>query len=53
MIVLYLPFNHHCYHLIHVYPYIIESIDSINRGEGGFPLMQYITNGGISVKKWT
>ena len=28
--------------------YIIESVDSINRGERGFPLTQYITNGGIS-----
>ena len=27
---------------------IIESVDSINRGERGFPLTQYITNGGIS-----
>ena len=27
---------------------IIESVDSINRDERGFPLMQYITNGGIS-----
>ena len=28
--------------------YIIESVDSINRDERGFPLTQYITNGGIS-----
>ena len=27
---------------------IIESVDSINRDERGFPLKQYITNGGIS-----
>ena len=27
---------------------IIESVDSINRDERSFPLMQYITNGGIS-----
>ena len=27
---------------------IIESVDSINRDEQGFPLTQYITNGGIS-----
>ena len=27
---------------------IIESVDSINRDERGFPLTQYITNGGIS-----
>ena len=27
---------------------IIESVDSINRDERGFPLAQYITNGGIS-----
>ena len=26
---------------------IIESVDSINRDERGFPLTQYITNGGI------
>ena len=30
------------------YVCIIESVDSINRDERGFPLMQYITNGGIS-----
>ena len=28
--------------------YIIESVDSINRDERGFPMTQYITNGGIS-----
>ena len=28
--------------------YIIESVDSRNRDERGFPLTQYITNGGIS-----
>ena len=27
---------------------IIESVDSINRDERGFPLTQYITNWGIS-----
>ena len=27
---------------------IVESVDSINRDERGFPLMQYITNWGIS-----
>ena len=27
---------------------IIESVDSISRDERGFPLTQYITNGGIS-----
>ena len=27
---------------------IIESVDSINRDERGFPLTRYITNGGIS-----
>ena len=27
---------------------VIESVDSINRDERGFPLTQYITNGGIS-----
>ena len=27
---------------------IIESVDSVNRDERGFPLTQYITNGGIS-----
>ena len=26
----------------------LESVDSMNRGERGFPLTQYITNGGIS-----
>ena len=30
------------------FPYIIESVDSINRDERGFPLTQYITNWGIS-----
>ena len=30
------------------YNNIIESVDSINRDERGFPLTQYITNGGIS-----
>ena len=30
------------------YLHIIESVDSINRDERGFPLTQYITNGGIS-----
>ena len=40
---------------VNIYPYfvlifldIIESVDSINRDERGFPLTQYITNGGIS-----
>ena len=28
--------------------FIIESVDSINRDERGFPLTQYITNWGIS-----
>ena len=28
--------------------HIIESVDSINRDERGFPLTQYITNWGIS-----
>ena len=28
--------------------FIIESVDSINRDDRGFPLTQYITNGGIS-----
>ena len=32
---------------------IIESVDSINRGEQGFPLTQYITNGGISRARYT
>ena len=32
---------------------IIESIDSINRGELGFPLTQYITNGEISRARYT
>ena len=27
---------------------IIESVDSISKDEGGFPLTQYITNGRIS-----
>ena len=36
------------YIYIYIYIYIIESIDSINRDERGFPLTQYITNGGIS-----
>ena len=33
---------------VYIYIYIIESVDSINRDERGFPLTQYITNGGIS-----
>ena len=33
--------------------YIIESVDSISRDERGFPLMQYITNGGISRAGYT
>ena len=32
---------------------IIESTDSISRDERGFPLMQYITNGGISRARYT
>ena len=33
--------------------FIIESVDSINRGERGFPLTHYITNGGISRARLT
>ena len=33
--------------------YIIESVDSISRDERGFPLTQYITNGGISRAGYT
>ena len=33
---------------IYIYIIIIESVDSINRDERGFPLTQYITNWGIS-----
>ena len=32
---------------------IIGSVDSINRDERGFPLTQYITNGGISRARYT
>ena len=32
---------------------IIESVDSISRDERGFPLTQYITNGGISRARYT
>ena len=32
---------------------IIESVDSISRDERGFPLTQYITNGGISRAGYT
>ena len=32
---------------------VIESVDSISRDERGFPLMQYITNGGISRAGYT
>ena len=32
---------------------IIESVDFISRDERGFPLMQYITNGGISRAGYT
>ena len=35
------------------YNYIIESIDSISGDERGFPLTQYITNGGISPARYT
>ena len=35
-------------YIIELVDSIIESVDSINRGERGFPLTQYITNGGIS-----
>ena len=33
--------------------HIIESVDSISRDERGFPLTQYITNGGISRARYT
>ena len=32
---------------------IIESVDTISRDERGFPLTQYITNGGISQARYT
>ena len=32
---------------------ISESVDSISRDERGFPLTQYITNGGISRARYT
>ena len=32
---------------------VIESVDSISRDERGFPLTQYITNGGISRARYT
>ena len=35
------------------YNSIIESVDSIIRDERGFPLTQYITNGGISRARYT
>ena len=35
------------------YIYIIESVDSVSRDERGFPLMQYITNGRISLARYT
>ena len=35
------------------YNYIIESVDSISRDEGDAPLMQYITNAGISRARYT
>ena len=37
----------------HSHTDIIESVDSISRDERGFPLMQYITNGGISRARYT
>ena len=40
-------------HTVHKLWYIIESVDSLSRDERGFPLMQYITNGGISRAKYT
>ena len=33
---------------LHLFFYIIESVDSISKDERGFPLTQYITNGRIS-----
>ena len=33
--------------------FVIESVDSISRDERGFPLTQYITNGGISRAGYT
>ena len=36
-----------------MYRYIIESVDSISGDERGFPLTQYITNGGISRTGYT
>ena len=41
------PPQHYLF-LRYVHYVIIEAVDSINRDEGGFPLTQYITNGGIS-----
>ena len=38
---------------LHYYKTIIESVDSISRDERGFPLTQYITNGGISWVRYT
>ena len=32
---------------------VIESVDSISRDERGFPLTQYITNGGISRARYS
>ena len=37
------------FYIIESVNYNIESVDSISRDERGFLLMQYITNGGISV----
>ena len=36
-----------------IYRHIIESVDSISRDKRGFPLTQYITNGGISRAGYT
>ena len=45
-----LPKHTHIYIII---LHIIESVHSINRDERGFPLTQYITNGGISRARYT
>ena len=46
-------YNPRCVHAHRGLINIIESVDSISRDERGYPLTQYITNGGISRAGYT
>ena len=39
--------------MLHIYIYIIESVDSISRDVRDAPLTQYITNAGITRARYT